>query len=1091
MECRYCGQDNPGQARFCLKCGKKLDKTCHNCRQILPAGAVFCFSCGQKQDVRPAHETMSEENSQSSEPFPLEPPAITAEGERSRATILFSDLSGYTAMSERLDPEEVENIMSRIKAEASKIVESNGGVVNQFIGDEVVALFGIPAAHEDDPRRAVQTALDLHRLVHRISTEMEDEIGNRLHLHSGINTGLIVTHTRDDRDGRFGLTGDVVNTGARLADLADSNELLVSPETWKLIAPYFETEVCEALSMKGKAQPIIPYRVLRESNVHTRFEASEQRGLTRYVGRERDLGILEGCYRLAGENRGQVATIVGEAGLGKSRLLHEFRSRLQLQRVNLLIGHCTATGENFSYHPFQDMFRNMFCITDEDGPQDMLEKVKRSTLSLDPFLEKHLPALLHLLSIPSDQSLPSEMAGEVVQRKVLAALKALVLAGVRKGPLVMIVEDLHWIDVNSENAILQFIGAIVTQPVMLLLSYRPYYSPKWGNPGNLTPLVPHPLAQNGTATILSSLLKVEKVPLELTALVHERTEGNPFFIEEVALSLAEEGLVSRNGGQLVLTRPATDISFPDTVQAIVRARIGRLEEGVRDTLRLAAVVGREFTHNLVARLSRTGEKVSVQLEELKTLEMILEKRFQPELEYMFKHAITQTVAYQSLLVKRRKRLHKLVGLAIEELYVDRLAEYFEMLAYHFDRGEVWDKAVEYLVKAGMKSRKNYALQVAQDYLDRAQEILDKKTPDVPWLVRYDLFFQRAQTMGDRGQWRYAFEELEAAADLARSEGSQDLRIAALFARAFSGMFGNRLGETKTILEELETIVADKPEALLGQTGLRAIISFVTKDLQSGLAAEAELDELLDITHPVSPFLMRVSFFKGVFNRFRGDFKQCSDSLEHLLPRMKEEAQAGVYLQALFMCALAMGEQGRYQDAVRLLSEGREHGLEAGDRYTTPKITNSLGWVYHELCLFDRAIEFNTLALESIQELLGPGTSNLFEIESQTRVNLGENHMMKGELQRALEYFESVYEKFQDPEYVSWRVRWQPRCLLGLAELWLARQDTAKAQSYLDEAIKHGYINGFPFKKYQVRAGRLQGNILSVRGETGRGGSRAY
>jgi class 3 adenylate cyclase len=273
-------------------------------------------------------------------------PTHLPEGERRRATILFSDLSGYTEMNERLDPEEVEKIMSQIKKEAVRIVETHRGVVNQFVGDEVLALFGIPVAHEDDPLRAVKAALELHEMIRQMSPKVEAILGKPLTMHTGINTGLIVTNPSDDRDGLYGITGDTVNTGARLKLQAESDDILVSPETQRLIAPYFETNALDAIRMKGKTKAMIPYRVIGESKVHSRFEAAEQKGFKTYTGRDQELTALHGCLEKAIRGEGQFVTVVGEAGVGKSRLQYEFRRSLDSEKATVLQGRCQSYGSD-------------------------------------------------------------------------------------------------------------------------------------------------------------------------------------------------------------------------------------------------------------------------------------------------------------------------------------------------------------------------------------------------------------------------------------------------------------------------------------------------------------------------------------------------------------------------------------------------------------------------------------------------------------------------------------------------------------------------------------------------------------------------
>ncbi len=1066
MECPACQHGNRERARFCEECGQKLERLCPHCQEPVQSSSKYCDGCGQD---------LSKPAKSSGATGPLDHPQ-PPKGERRQATVVFSDLSGYTAMNEKLDPEEVEVIMSRIKVEAVKIVESHGGIVNQFVGDEVLALFGIPTAHEDDPRGAVRAALEMHEMACGVSGEVEEKIGRALRLHTGINTGLIVTNLRDARDGSFGITGDTVNTGARLKALAEDDQILISPETRRRVAPFFELEALPPETLKGKDATFTPYRIVGETAVETRFEASERRGLSRYVGRERELEMLWECFHQAEQGRGQVVSVVGEAGLGKTRLIYELRTALDLSQVNQVRGRCAATGESMSYLPFVDLFQRWFRIRDTDPPAQMLDKARSGALALEPALEEHLPALLHLLSIPGEDSLPPGMASEAIQRKVQAALKACLLAGCREQPLVMVFEDLHWVDGSSETMIQQYIEALPAQRALLLLSFRPEYRPPWGHYSHLTPLVLKPLGEENTGAIVASALNVERLPEGLAPVVHARTEGNPFFSEEVALSLEEQGLVRRDNGSAVLTRPVEDISFPDTVQAVVRARIDRLPEASRDTLRLASVVGREFTEGLVTKLAESGGAVSAQLGELRTLELILEKRSQPELEFMFKHAITHQVAYESLLLARRKTLHRLVGLGIEELYADRLAEFHEMLAHHFDQGEVWDKAVEYLVKAGMKSRMNHAIQTSLQFFERAGQVREQHKPEVPWKTCYDCANEKAIILGELGQWSYAAEELESAVAIASRQGETGLQIIAMLAQASAAMFGHDFDTAKFVLTKVETLASDNPDSRLGAAAIRCLLCLFEGNEDPDFSIFTSFTQLI-AQAPNSPFASSARVVNSMYLRWQGNFKASADSVAPLLNKFKETQPINRYLAGLFFYGLAMGEQGRYQEAIQVLWKGREFGLSTGERYSTPKVINSLGWACHELCLFDQAIEYNNEALEAVRELLGPGTSNLLEIEAQTLVNLGENYFLKREYKKAQEFFYTLYENAKKPEYFWNRVRWKVRLLVAMGELWLERKDIAKAKGYLDEALEIKWLTQLPFKKYQVRAGRLQGNIF--------------
>jgi len=644
---------------------------------------------------------------------------VLPEGERCQATVVFSDLSGFTAMNEQLDPEEVEGIMSRIKEEAVRIVESYGGIVNQFVGDEILALFGIPTAHEDDPFRAVKAALELHEMVRQTSPEVEGRIGKPLRMHTGISTGLVVTHLRDDRDGLFGVTGNTVNMGARLRSQAGSDEILISPETQKLIAPYFETVALKEIKMKGKAEPTIPFRVIRESKIHSRFEASEQKGFTTYTGRDQELAALYACLEKVLQKEGQFVTVVGEAGVGKSRLLYEFRHRLEQEKVTVLQGRCYSYGGDIPYLPLIDAMRWGLRLKEEDSPVEVLEKVVTNIKAIDPSLEQFIPFYLHLLSIQSDYSLPSHLQGKELRKAMEQALVAMITLNTQHEPMVLILEDWHWSDDASQAALKHLIGVTAPYALMVVVTYRPTYSASWGYLSHHTPVMLKPLDASNTENIVRSVTGAAHLPEGLGELIYERTGGNPFFIEEVCYSLMEAGAVVVKNQEAALTQSLDKLGLPDTVQAVIRTRLDRLDRSAKEAMRLGSVIGRVFSQRILERISPTKAALPESLEALKALEMIQQIRVLPEAEYTFRHVLTQTVVYESLLLQRRKEIHGAIGLAIEELYPQRLEEQASILAYHYIRSDRQNKAVEYALLAGDQAAGLYANNEATTYYEQA------------------------------------------------------------------------------------------------------------------------------------------------------------------------------------------------------------------------------------------------------------------------------------------------------------------------------------------------------------------------------------
>jgi class 3 adenylate cyclase/tetratricopeptide (TPR) repeat protein len=737
MKCPKCQHENPSNARFCNGCGQKLELVCPECGKSNPPGSKFCNGCGRDLSKLFVVNDSLESSRHPDLPAETSGPTALPEGERRQATVVFSDLSGYTAMNEKLDPEEVEGIMSRIKKEAVRIVESYGGSVNQFVGDEILALFGIPMAHEDDPLRAIKAALELHEMVRHTSPEVEGRIGKPLRMHTGINTGLIVTHLRDDRDGLFGITGSAVNTGARLRSLAGSDEILVGPETQKLIAPYFETVALEAIRMKGKSEPTIPFRVIRQSKIHSRFEASEQKGFTTYTGRDQELVTLYACLEKVLQKEGQFVTVVGEAGVGKSRLLYEFRHRLTQENVTVLQGRCHSYGSDIPYLPLIDAMRWGLQLKEEDSPAELLEKAVTNIKAIDPSLEQFVPLYLHLLSIQSNYSLPAHLQGKELRKAIEQALVAMITLNTQHGPMILILEDWHWSDEASQAALKHLIGVTAPYALMVVVTYRPNYPASWGYLSHHTPVMLKPLDASNSENIVKSVTRAARLPEGLGELIYERTGGNPFFIEEVCYSLIEAGAVVIKNEEVTLTQSLDKLSLPDTVQAIIRTRLDRLDRNSKEALRLASVMGRVFSQRVLERIFSAKAVLPESLETLKSLEMIQQIQVLPEAEYTFRHVLTQTVVYESLLLQRRKEIHGAIGLAIEELYSQRLEEQAPVLAYHYIRSDQQNKAIEYALLAGDQAAGLYANAEATTYYEQAF-VISQSLPVSPQVQQWQI-----------------------------------------------------------------------------------------------------------------------------------------------------------------------------------------------------------------------------------------------------------------------------------------------------------------------------------------------------------------
>ncbi len=721
MQCPQCKHDNPPQSRFCLECGSRLALKCPSCQADLPSGAKFCNECGTPVTGTKAAPTPTPSRpSPGSQPFAspetytpkhLAEKILTSksalEGERKQVTVLFADISGFTSLSEQVDPEDVHALMRRIFELMLAEVHRYEGTVNQFLGDGIMALFGAPIAHEDHAHRALRAALGIRKVLDEYQSELQQKRGVRFQMRQGLNTGLVVVGSiGSDLRMDYTAVGDTTNVAARLQQTADPGRIVIAEATHRLIEGYFHTRSLGALTLKGKAEAVEAWEVISARAARTRLDVEAERGLTQFVSRERELRILMDAFEQAKAGEGQVVFITGEPGIGKSRLLHEFHRRIGAQ-ATWVEGRSMSFGQSIAFHPLIDLMKRSFRIEEGDNEGTIIKKIQHSVLLLGEDLRPTLPYLRAFLSVdPGD---PAVVAMEPRERRagIFEAARRLHLRAAEVHPQVIVFEDLHWMDKATEEYLLFVADSIPTSRSLLLFTYRPGYTHPFGERTYHTRIALNMLSQKDSVAMAKAVLAAGSLPEDLITLIFHKAEGNPFYVEEMVKSLQELGLIRQSpDGSYALAKRLDEIVIPDTIQGVIMSRIDRLDDAPKKTLQLASVIGREFTRRLLDRIGEIGGRNDEFVRELKAIELIYEKSGSLELAYMFKHALTHDVAYNSLLIQRRKELHRAIGLAIEELYAGRLSEHYEVLAHHFSKAEDWAKALEYLTKAAEKSRQS-------------------------------------------------------------------------------------------------------------------------------------------------------------------------------------------------------------------------------------------------------------------------------------------------------------------------------------------------------------------------------------------------
>ena len=648
-----------------------------------------------------------------------------SDGERKTITALFADLKGSTALIEGLDPEEARAIIDPALQLMMDAVHRYDGYVAQALGDGIFALFGAPIAHEDHPQRALYAALRMQEEMQGYAERLREEGGAPLQMRVGVNTGEVVVRSirKDDLHTDYVPVGHSTNLAARMEQLANPGSIVVSEHTHKLTDGYFAFQALGKTKVKGVAEPVPIYEVMGAGPLRTRLQVSARRGLTRFVGRHSEMEQLQAALEQAKAGHGQIVGVMGEPGLGKSRLFYEFKLSSQSGCL-ILEAFAVSHGQNSPYLPLIELLKEYFQIEPGDDERSRRQKVLGHVLDLDRSLEETLPYLFALLGIEDHESSLQQMDAQIRRTRTFDALKRLFLRESLNQPLTLVFEDLHWIDNETQGFLDTLSESVASANLLLLANYRPEYRHEWGGKTYYTQLRLAPLGQVEAEELLTFLLGSDASLTTLKELILTRTDGTPFFMEEVVQTLSEEGKLIGQQGNYSLEVTPTELQISPTVQGVLAARIDRLSPDEKTLLQQLAVIGRQFPMSLVHQVvTQPEDELYRTLASLQAKEFLYEQPAFPESEFIFKHALTQDVAYGTVLQEERKALHERTGQAIEALYTEKLNDHYTELAHHYRQSRNNEKAVEYLYLAGQQALVRSANDEAIRYLKLGLNLL--------------------------------------------------------------------------------------------------------------------------------------------------------------------------------------------------------------------------------------------------------------------------------------------------------------------------------------------------------------------------------
>ena len=734
MNCSNCDHENEADAAFCESCGSKLELVCPNCARALKPAAKFCPGCGnsitpiQENSEPPARATVDYTPKHLAEKILQSRSAL--EGERKQVTVLFADVKGSMDLAGQLGAEGWHTILDRFFAILNDGVHQFEGTVNQYTGDGIMALFGAPIAHEDHAQRACYAALQLRDELRRFSVELRVERGIDFSTRIGINSGeVIVGKIGDDLRMDYTAQGHTVGIAQRLESIAESGHVYLSEHTARLVEGYFKLGDLGAAQLAGVENPIGIFDLESTTAARTRLDVSRSRGLTRFVGRVDEMRSLESALARARQGHGQVVGVMGEPGLGKSRLCFEFVERCRAQGLAVYEAQCPSHGKSIPFIPIVALFRSYFDISEQDSPSQTRQKIAGALMLLDPGMHSSLPVLFEFLGVTDPNNPAPSMDPDARQRQLFEMVhKVSRVQNDRRVASVVFIDDLHWIDDWSDEFVAQMVEAFQVSHTLLLVNFRPEYQAAWTVKPHYQQLPLIPLGQDAVHDLVASLLGDDESVLPLTERIMQWTGGNPLFSEEVINTLIEtEQLIGMRGAYKV--RGDIDaLEVPATVQSIIAARIDRLDDNSKQLLQSAGVVGKEFSRPLIESICGIAKtEVSAAIERLKALDFIFETSLYPTIEYSFKHPLVHEVAYETQLKDQRSLRHQQVAEATEDSSSERIDDFASMLAYHWERAGRFDKALHWHRHAAMVLAASN-LTTAQQHWLKVRQLVDDVEP---------------------------------------------------------------------------------------------------------------------------------------------------------------------------------------------------------------------------------------------------------------------------------------------------------------------------------------------------------------------------
>lgn len=806
MVCAECQHVNVSGARFCTECGVTLHVLCTQCQQSNTAQSKFCHACGRALVASP----LVQARDSNAAPVVYTPRHLAEqilttrsalEGERKQVTVLFCDLPDSVSLARRLGPERMHVLLNRFFELALHAVHHYGGTVNQFLGDGLMALFGAPLALEDHTRRGVLAAQEIHDSLvqhqedfRQLQEQIQGHTPSYIQIRMGLHTGVVVVGSiGDNLRMDYTAVGDTTNLAARFQQVADPGSILISETAAKLVQDEVRLDALGPVYVKGHSDAVPVYKVVGWGPRRSALAMRLARILSRFVGREPEVRTLHELLGQVEQGRGLVAGVVAEPGMGKSRLLYEFLHSVADQDVAYLTGHCVSYGSTTPYLPVLDMLRQYCSLEPGDQPEAVVTQVRQQLQQIGLRSDEATACVLQLLGVQEGIDYLALWDPAAVKSRTCETLWQLLLATSKQRPLILVLEDLHWVDQSSQDFLTFLVENLAGSAILLLVTSRPGYQPPWMGKSYATQITLPRLPASDSLEVVYSVLQQETLPQALAQMILDKADGNPLFLEELTRALTEQGGIRE------------DATVPDTIQGVLMARIDRLPDAPKRLLQAASILGRSFSQRLLQAIWEEPEELDVCLGELKRSEFLYEENQVEGPLYVFRHALTQDVAYDSLLTPRRQRLHAMAAGALERLHAERLEDVYDRLAYHYSKAEDAAQAVKYLTRFAEKAAREHAHVEAVLALQGALAHSERlPADDAQQRLRLDLHWRLASSLSALGRYQETIERVRQQHD--RLEQLQDSALSGRYALLHS-QAASYLGEWQQAAQGAEQAIA--------------------------------------------------------------------------------------------------------------------------------------------------------------------------------------------------------------------------------------------------------------------------------------------